>query len=123
MDLLDLLILLLARFSPDIVSVPAEWWKRRRSTDWSLVQGRVHEAQATWERRFWVVRLSYSYSANGEYYSGEDKQRFATERRANEYMERFPSNATIFVRYNPNDPEVSVMRRDEQMGMGAYAGR
>ena len=84
MDLWDLLLLVLGRFFPHVVSAPSEWWKRRRSADWPLVQGRIHKAEAVWDERFWVAQLSYSYSVNGEYYSGEDKQRFATERRADD---------------------------------------
>lgn len=123
MDLWGFLLLTMARLFPGAVSAPSEWWKRRRSGGWPLVQGRIHEAVAVWDENFWVAHITYSYSVNGEYYSGEDKQRFATERRANEYADRFPTETTVFIRYNPNHPDVSVMRRDEQMGMGAYAGR
>jgi hypothetical protein len=123
MDFLDVLLFVLARFFPDIASAPAEWWKRRQSKDWQLAQGRIYQSKATHDERFWIAEVSYSYSVNGEYYSGEDKQRFATKRRAEEYARRFPREAVIFVRYNPGKPEVSLMRRDEQVGMGAFAAR
>jgi hypothetical protein len=119
----DVLIIVLTRLFPDIAIAPAEWLKRQRSRNWPVVQGRIHKSRATSDERFWIAELTYSYAANGEYYSGEDKQRFATKRRAEEYAERFPKDAVIFARYNPQNPEVSVMLRDEQVGLGAYAAR
>jgi hypothetical protein len=101
----------------------AEWWRRQQSNGWPIVSGHVQNAQIYFKDPLWVTELSYSYSVNGEFYAGYIGRHFARERDADEYLERFPIGMAVFIRHKTNKPEVSLLRQDDQMGMGAYAAR
>jgi hypothetical protein len=99
----------------------SEWWKRLRSNGWPVVHGRVHSSSIYPDDQLWLAEVSYSYSVDGEYYSGYSRAHFANEDDAEKYANEFPANATLFIRHKPHRPEVSLLRRDDQMGMAAYA--
>jgi len=128
---MDLIGRLLMRLLVPLIGKPfvngdyalAEWWRRQRSNGWPVVGGRVHSARAYYAENVWDTEISYSYSVNGEFYSGFSKRHFVRERHAEEYLQQFPIGTPLFIRHNSNRPEISLLRRDDQMGMGAYAGR
>jgi hypothetical protein len=59
-------------------------------------------------RSYYIGELAYSYSVQGEYYSGFCRCRFLSEKAAREFVETLRGK-TITVQYNPEAPEVSVM--------------
>ena len=99
----------------------SEWWRRVCSNGWPIVHGRLHTSNIYPEGNLWLAEVSYSYAVNGEYYSGYSKMHFANEDDAEEFANRFLRDMTLFIRHKPRRPEVSVIRSDDQMGMGAYA--
>ena len=126
---MDALARLIAELLFPIVAKPfmavdrarSEWWKRVRSNGWPIVHGRVHSSTIYPDDQLWLAEVSYSYSVNGEFYSGYFRKRFTDEDEAEEYANLFPPDMTLFIRHKPEKPEVSLIRRDDQMGMSAYA--
>ena len=57
----------------------------------------------------YLAELSYSYAANGDYYSGIYHRRFRRNKRAEEFLERFPRETIIPIHYSPAKPEISVV--------------
>lgn len=98
----------------------SEWWRRIRSDGWPIVHGRLHASAIYAEQNLWLAEVSYSYTVNGEYYSGYSKMHFANEDDAEAYANRFLKDMTLFIRHKPHKPEASLIRSDDQMGMGAY---
>lgn len=92
----------------------------RRKANWPLVQATVEEVLA--ERSMitdgspptYRTEIGYSYSFNGEYYSGHYIcDPLATESEANRLAEECPKGTILPLRVNPTRPEVSVLSLDE----------
>lgn len=62
----------------------------------------------------WTAHLYYSYSWEGEYYSGSTVRQFATERGVDEFAQKFPKDLSVTVRVNVDDPQDSALILDEQ---------
>lgn len=61
---------------------------------------------------YFLGELAYSYCVEGEYFSGFCVCRFPTEKGARDFAETFRGK-TIPVRYNPEDPAISLMSAAE----------
>jgi uncharacterized protein DUF3592 len=82
----------------------------RGCESWPLAEGKIFMAKVGSRQDFgWFVNLTYSYSAEGEYYSGNFQQDFLRKKTAEAYAERFPSGTQIPVRYRPGRPETSAV--------------
>jgi Protein of unknown function (DUF3592) len=86
---------------------------------WLNAQGRV-EFGSTEEHRlryfsYYIARIDYSYSVNGEYYSGYFEKVFLRESSADGFVES-KKGQSVFVRAHPDRPERSVLREEDQMG-------
>ncbi|HYM06338.1 MAG TPA: hypothetical protein VEU11_07225, partial [Terriglobales bacterium] len=57
-----------------------EWYRGSQTSSWNVVQGAVHSCQMGNHNELWRVWMFYSYSARGEYWSGETRRSFARER-------------------------------------------
>jgi len=64
---------------------------------------------------FYAARIDYSYSVNGEYYSGYLERLFFRESSADRFVASMKGQM-VFVRSNPNRPERSALLRDDQPG-------
>jgi len=60
-----------------------------------------------------TVEIVYSYRVEGELYTGLHEE-LAFMGSDSEYMERFTKGRTFVVRVKPGEPEVSVVRDDDQ---------
>jgi hypothetical protein len=60
-----------------------------------------------------TVEIVYSYRVGGELYAGLHEEP-AFMGSGSEYMERFPKGRNFVVRVKPGEPEVSVVRDDDQ---------
>jgi hypothetical protein len=59
-----------------------------------------------------AVEIVYSYRFDGELYTGlHEEPCFFSE---SEYMERFPKGRSFVVRVKPGEPEISVVRDEDQ---------
>jgi hypothetical protein len=63
----------------------------------------------------WVCGLSYSYTVNGEYYSGFHSIPAKKERLADELAVQWKGRSVV-VRYSPVDHDISVLLSDDQIG-------
>jgi hypothetical protein len=81
------------------------------STSWPLADGRIFGRGAVEpdDLRSWMAVITYNYSAFGEYYSGTYRRGFRRKKKAEAFLERFPGNTAIPVRYKPNRPEISTL--------------
>ncbi len=59
--------------------------------------------------RWWVTVVTYSYMALGEYYSGTFHRAFTRKKNAEAFLERFPCQIPIPVRYKPENAQVSTL--------------
>jgi Protein of unknown function (DUF3592) len=86
---------------------------------WTTSQGTV-EFGSVEERRtrygsYYITRIDYSYSVNGEYYSGYLERLFLRESSADRFV-RAMKGQTVFVRSNPSHPERSALLKEDQPG-------
>jgi len=90
------------------------------SADWHKVNGRIESVNIAHLRPSdWAVTLLYSYSAGGEYWSGEIARRFFTESDADEYGRQHPSGSIVVVRYRPDKLARSVVLKQDQVAVSA----
>ena len=60
------------------------------------------------------VEIVYSYRVKGELYTGIHTEPFFLADSLTEYIERFAEGRSVVVRVKPDNPEVSVVREDDQ---------
>ncbi len=61
-----------------------------------------------------VAEITYAYTHEGEYYSGIHREPFILRGSAEEYVARFRAGGDVIVRVKPVEPEVSIVRDDDQ---------
>ena len=94
------------------------WIRTRQAVSWPSTQGTVQGARAGRSekgRGGWACVLTYSYVANGEYYSGSYSIRARKEQQAEELAVQWKGRS-LAVRYSPSDHEISVLLKDDQVG-------
>jgi hypothetical protein len=94
------------------------WIRTRQAVSWPSTQGTVWRAAARRSekgRRGWACVLTYSYVADGQYYSGSYLIRARNEQQADELAVQWKGRS-VAVRYSPTDHGVSVLLRDDQVG-------
>jgi hypothetical protein len=94
------------------------WIRTRQAVSWPSTQGAVMGARANRiqkGRRGWACVLTYSYVANGEYYSGSYSIRTRKEQQAEELAVQWKGRS-VAVRYSPADHKISVLLKDDQVG-------
>jgi hypothetical protein len=93
--------------------------KRLVAGGWTTGQGTI-EFGSVEERRtrygsYYVARIDYSYSVNGEYFSGYLERVFVWESSADKFVAAMKGHS-VFVRSNPNHPERSALLKEDQPG-------
>jgi hypothetical protein len=93
--------------------------KRLRAGGWATSQGTVEfgsvEERRTRYGRYYIARIDYSYSVNGEYYSGDLQRLFFRESSADRFVGT-AKGQMVFVRSNPNHPDRSALLKQDQPG-------
>ena len=86
---------------------------------WPTHQGTVEFGSVEERRvryiRYYVARVDYSYSVNGEYYSGPLMRVFFRESSADKFVESLKGQM-VFVRSHPDHPERSALLGEDQSG-------
>src|SRR5579884_2180618 len=78
------------------------------SSAWPMANGRVFAgAVVSDDIQGWAAEITYSYSALGEYYSGVYRRGFRLKKNAEAFLERFPRETPIPVRYKAERPDIS----------------
>ena len=81
---------------------------------WDVVDGILHSLHISANEALWKVTVLYSYSTQGEYWSGELARSFATERDAEAYVALHPANSPLRVRCCSGKPDKSVVLAEDQ---------
>ena len=80
------------------------------STAWPMANGRIFDISVQHDDiHGWAAELTYSYLAFGEYYSGIYRRGFRRKKKAEAFLERFPRETPIPVRYKAEHPEISTL--------------
>jgi hypothetical protein len=86
---------------------------------WLTHQGTVEfgsvEERRTRYKNLYIARVDYSYSVNGEYYSGYLERVFFREGLADRFVANMKGQM-VFVRSNPRHPERSALLGQDQPG-------
>lgn len=61
-----------------------------------------------------VGEVTYTYAYQGEYYSGTHREPFFLRDSAEAYARRVESGSEIVIRVNPEKPELSLVRNNDQ---------
>lgn len=94
------------------------WIRTRQAVSWPSTQGTVQGARpgrSEKGRRGWACVLTYSYVANGEYYSGSYSIKARNQQQAEELATQWKGRS-VAVRYSPTQHRVSVLLKDDQVG-------
>jgi hypothetical protein len=95
------------------------WLRTRQAPSWPSAHGTIDRAVArpSVDRNVkpWVGEFTYTYVANGEYYSGFHRIRERSERRAEELIAGWKGRMVV-VRYSPARPEISALLKSDQPG-------
>ncbi|HET9305752.1 MAG TPA: hypothetical protein VFO46_06980 [Candidatus Sulfotelmatobacter sp.] len=90
------------------------WMKSAGASKWSCAEGTV-TAQPTISRLPGLtVEVVYSYRFKGELYTGFHEEPFFLADSVTEYIDRFSSERKFVVRVKPNEPEISLVREEDQ---------
>ena len=98
-----------------ILSLP--WFLRRakalRARSWPIVLGQVESAWISLEQigqsRFFKGKLAYSYSVEGQKYTGTAERNFGgKEDKARAWSARYPHGLPLKIRYSPKNLASSV---------------
>ena len=73
------------------------------------------EERRTRYKNLYIARIDYSYSVNGEYYSGYLERVFFREGLADRFVANMKGQM-VFVRSNPRHPERSALLGQDQPG-------
>jgi hypothetical protein len=89
---------------------------------WSFAEATV-TAQPTVLRGFGrpVVEVVYSYRSEGEVYTGLHEEPFLRQESLANYVVRFSEGRKFVVRFKPEQPETSVIRRQDQLMQFAHS--
>jgi hypothetical protein len=98
------------------------WFRKRRSRHWPITFGKVESASTYQDNFKWLTDVSYSYSIERNFYSGQFQLRSRCERKANDQELRWKGR-TVTVRYSPRDPHFSIVRTEDQDGLQGIASR
>src|SRR5262249_23773813 len=92
-----------------------DWYRWVRAKNWPSADGTVETGEVSTHRSRSGVEtatatLGYSYRIHGDYYSGYHTEVFNDEQKAWSYVDQL-RRQTIPVRYDPKNPEISVLRQ------------
>lgn len=76
-----------------------------------MVGGRIETAYTMGEYGT-IAELGYSYSSNGEYYSGLYQRQFRSDNSAEKFLE-VARGQEVMVRYEPEHPDNSIIREQD----------
>jgi hypothetical protein len=100
------------------------WLKRRRSRDWPVAQGGIESTSVGPAKLFgagsftrdksdrYSAEIAYSYSVDGERYSGRYAQNFTDEDEAEEFV-RDLQGKPVAIRFNSRKPSKSALVEEE----------
>jgi len=99
------------------------WLRKRSARHWPFTVGKVESASNFQDGPVWRTDIAYSYSIGNEFYAGEFQQRSSNEQKSTE-QELRSKGQSIRVRYSPRNPQISVVRIEDQADLlgGEFTG-
>ena len=98
-----------------VIAVVVRNLRERKGQSWPIVGGIVESAEMGSFNDQPRAEVTYSYSVNGEYYSGYFERTFLRESSADRFVAAIKGQA-IFLRTHPNRPERSASLAQDQPG-------
>jgi hypothetical protein len=87
---------------------------------WPLADGTLEFGESGTEQAvvldIWFCELSYSYSVNGEFFSGQSRVRVQNEEAADALIRDFKGKR-VRIRYSPENPAKSVLLWEDQAAL------
>lgn len=91
-----------------------KWFQRKRALNWPSIQGRVQTTAS--KRKLWgegeepiyLAKISYVYTVNGQEYTNQHREEFASEEKAIEFL-RDLQGKSVMVSFNPQKPSTSLV--------------
>jgi hypothetical protein len=117
-----------------VLAILAVFWvlkrmKLRRARAWPTLFGRMdssavrlHSNGAQPAGSKFVAEIKYSYSLQGQRYSGSVRRSFLIKGKADKWIGNYAHGQPLMIRYNPDKPKDSVLFEDEQDGLRSPAG-
>jgi hypothetical protein len=103
-----------------IRGLPWEKLKTLGARSWPMSQGKIESVTVIpYHVRYFTyyeAQLAYSYSVDGEYYSGFYKKFFLRESSANRFTDALREKSA-FIRSNPKSADVSTLLREDQQSV------
>lgn len=96
-----------------IFKAVVNWVRARGSRKWPSVEATVLADPDRGGVGCLKVEIFYSYRFDGELYTGSHDEPFLIDS-TKEYAARFPKDGSLVVRIKPGEPEVSVVRDEDQ---------
>jgi hypothetical protein len=112
--IVDLVLLLLAPFTSSWHALQ-DRFRGMGKSDWQRVKGSVESCRLKRMEHTWKATVTYSYCAEGDYWSGETSRLFVRERDADAYATAHPSTSVVMVRTCPGKPNKSVVLAEDQL--------
>lgn len=113
-----LILLLVAPFTSSFHTLQDRFRSMGKS-DWQKVRGSVRSCKVTEMHHTWKATVIYSYSAEGDYWSGETSRSFVREREADAYAAAHPTDSVVMVRACPGKPNKNVVLAEDQLLISA----
>jgi len=119
MQLIILLVLWILRPMTATWHAQQDRFRGIGKADWPKVRGNIHSCNVSAKQYTWKVTLVYSYSADGDYWSGETSRAFVREKDADDYATVHHAGSVVMVRACPGQPQKSVVLSEDQMLVSA----
>src|SRR5689334_20543960 len=97
-----------------VVNAIARRGLRKNSRDWPLIPATIFDTLIDQESKAtWTCRVTYSYSVDGDYHSGEDVRTFPSEGAAEKFESMYPRGRKVRIRCLEGAPEVTTLRDED----------
>ena len=97
-------------------------FRRMGKAGWLKVNGHIELIRVEPTRNHtWIVTLSYSYSAGGEYWTGEISREFYAAKHADRYVKQHPTGTALVVRHHPKTVSKSTVLKEDQFAVAMVA--
>ena len=88
--------------------------KGRGSDQWPTENATVYSSNTSDLFPGGLAEIVYSYSHQGQYFSGTHEKRFVSYFDAERYVAGFPKDERVVVRVKPWHPKTSILRDEDQ---------
>lgn len=119
--LIYLTVLLMRPFTGAIHGIQ-DSFRRMGKAGWLKVNGHIELVRVKPTRNHtWIVTLSYSYSAGGEYWTGEISREFYAAKHTELYVKQHPTGTPVVVRHHPTKVSKSTVLKEDQVAVAMAA--